>query len=87
MTDFELVTQPVKQTSMKIHLLNDAYQVVEQMSGKLISLGITVSADSAIRRVVSASMTIDDTKALGVNYFGAWMNKMVRIQYGIDDRT
>ena len=87
MTDFELVTQPVKQTSMKIQLLNDAYQVVEQMSGKLISLGITVSADSAIRRVVSASMTIDDTKALGVNYFGAWMNKMVRIQYGIDDRS
>ena len=86
-TDFELVTQPVKQTSMRIQLLDDAYNVVEQMSGKLLSLGMTVSADSAIRRVVNASMTIDDTEALGASYFGAWMNKMVRIQYGIEDRS
>lgn len=81
-TDFELVTQPVKQTSMKIQLLDDAYNVVEQMSGKLISLGMTVSADSAIRRVVNASMTIDDPRAMKTSYFGAWMNKMVRVQYG-----
>lgn len=85
MTDFELVINQNKTIFLRVSLLNDAYQEVRALEGEMLEMSFSVSSDSAIRRVANASLYVNDSSDLGKNYFGMWMDRMIRLQYGLWD--
>lgn len=85
MTDLELVLQPTKQVYMKLVLLDNTYWEVGQLEGELVELSLTVAANSDIRRVSSLTLHMGDTRQLDDDYLSVWVERMVRLHYGIYD--
>lgn len=90
MTDMELILQPTKEAYLKLSLVDNRYQEIDQLEGELIDLSLTISAESDIRRVASANLHFDllgaGTGDFITNYFGRWMQQMVWLYYGIYDK-
>lgn len=88
MTDIELITQNVHTLRMKLSLLDEAYQTVEELEGAVISLSPTISSNSDIRRTLSATLVMDDGNAGNVLVKKMWLDKMVEALFGmLDDST
>lgn len=85
MDDMELITQHSKLVYIKLSLINDAYWEIDQVQGEMVNISLTIDAESDIRRVSTITMHIADPRELASNYFGRWMDQMVRISYGIYD--
>lgn len=70
---------------MKLSLLDSSYWEVEQLQGELVELSLTVAADSDIRRVSSMTLHMGEPEKLNTDYLSVWVERMVRMYYGIYD--
>lgn len=85
MTDLDLVLQPSKQAYVKLTLLDTSYWEIGELQGELVEISLTVSANSDIRRVSSVTLHIRDAEQLEEGYLTSWVERMVRMYYGIYD--
>ena len=70
---------------MKLSLLDSSYWEIGQLQGELMELSLTVSANSDIRRVSSMTLHMGNAEEMDENYLSAWIERMVRMYYGIYD--
>jgi len=125
MTDFELITSPMKRMKLKLELVGsaqgrfptlrrhilwgeynetpwsdisqmswkemgyrekgNAFTVTKEMSADVLNMSMTISAESDVRRIIALSAHMDDPQYFEATFASAWLNKMIRIRFGLWD--
>lgn len=83
--DIELLQSHNKRISVKIILLDDNYQEIDSISGRVRSASYDISAESDIRRTCSLTMTVAQKTHLNEEFRKTWINRMVELYCGIYD--
>lgn len=85
---YSIVKQPYRELFCKVNLLNYQFQVVDEISGVVISDSWTISATSDIRRTGTLVITPDDSDAYKIQAGSKiFLDKYVQIYIGIKDNT
>lgn len=125
MTDFELITNPMKRLKLKLELVGsaqgrfpalrrhifwgeyqdmswgdiaeltwkqmgyrekgDSFTVTKEMSADVLTMKMSISAESDVRRIISLSAHMDDPQYFEATFASAWLNRLIRIQLGLWD--
>ena len=85
MTNWELVTSPVKRTRLRLSLLNEAQWTEQTLEGYIIDMSLSVSNNSDIRRTANVTLYLDNEGSSLMN--SLWLNKTVTMHLGIYDPT
>ncbi len=59
--DYNIMSQPYINKYMKLNILNFDLNVVDEISGNLVSCDVSVNADSDLRRSCSVSLIVVDS--------------------------
>lgn len=83
--DYDLLKSHNKRVSVKIILLDDNYQEVDSLSGRVTSASYNISAESDIRRTCTLTMMVPQKAQLDVDFRNTWIDRMVELHCGIYD--
>lgn len=81
--DLDLLRQHSKQIYIKLELLNQKGQTIDQMQGALLSGDVSIDSESASRRVANATFAVRDETYLVKETSKIWFDKFVRVMFGI----
>lgn len=76
--DIRLIFARSKQITVRLELLNDAYQVVEELQGKAIQFPVNISGNSDIRSTASLTLVVEDGEVAEGISKKIWLDNMVR---------
>lgn len=85
MTNWQLVTSPVKRTRLRLNLLNEAQWEEQSLEGYIIDMSLSVTSKSDIRRTSTVTLYIDEDGSTLMN--NLWLNKTVSMYLGIYDKS
>lgn len=82
--NYNVIKQSIRNTRIKINLLNYQFQVVDEISGNVIEGNLSIDANSDIRRCVDISIIVDDS-SFEIQAGGKiYLDKYIQIYTGID---
>ena len=85
---YSIVKQPYRDLYCKVNLLNYQFQIVDEISGVVISDSWTISATSDIRRTGTLVIAPDDDDAYRIQAGSKiFLDKYVQVYIGIKDNT
>lgn len=85
---YSIVKQPYRELFCKVNLLNYQFQVVDEISGVVISDSWTISATSDIRRTGTLVITPDDDEAYRIQAGSKiFLDKYLQVYIGIKDEV
>lgn len=84
--DIELLLSHNKQIRIEATLLDNNYQKVESLSGRVKSAPYSISSESDIRRTSSITLTVPKKDNLRLDLKNTWIDRMVDLECGIFDR-
>ena len=85
---YSIVKQPYRELFCRVNLLNYQFQVVDEISGVVISDSWTISATSDIRRTGTLVITPDDDEAYRIQAGSKiFLDKYVQVFIGIKDEV
>ena len=84
-TDYDLVQMKVRNTRIKVDVLNFNFQTVNSLEGYVIDGSISVDATSDIRRTCSLTLAIERSDKMISPGGELWLDKFIRIYEGIDN--
>lgn len=85
---YSIVKQPYRELYCKVNLLNYQFQVVDEISGVVLSDSWTISATSDIRRTGTLIINPDDEEAYKIQAGSKiFLDKYVQVYIGIKDET
>lgn len=85
---YSIVKQPSRDLYCKVNLLNYQFQIVDEISGVVISDSWTISATSDIRRTGTLVIVPDDSGAYKIQAGSKiFLDKYVQVYIGIKDNT
>lgn len=76
--DIRLIFARNKQIVVRLELLNNSYQVVEEMQGKAIQFPVNISGSSDIRATASLTLVVEDGEVAEGISKKIWLDNMVR---------
>ena len=76
--------QGIRNLHIKVYLLNSNMQIVNQLSGSVISGTTSIDANSDIRRTCNIEMVMEDA-TFDIEEGQIWLDKYVRIETGIEN--
>ncbi len=83
--DYNIMSQPYINKYMKLNILNFDMNVVDEISGNLISCDVSVNADSDLRRSCSVSLVVVDS-TFDVQVGGrVWIDKFIQPYVGYEN--
>lgn len=85
MTDMELVTQPAKRVRMKVEMCDKNLNLIDEIDGDMLSLSLNIDSASDIRRTITLSMHMDDMEYFENSFVTMWLNRAIKVKYGIWD--
>lgn len=74
-----------RKSLIRVDLLDSDFEVIEELSGHVISLSLTISATSDIRRVCNMQMHVENKADLSSTSQRIWYNNLIQIHHGIND--
>ena len=80
--DIELLFQKEKDVYVKIELLNNNFQTIDYMQGKLIDGSVTIDSNSDIRRQCNLTFTYKNKEHLVSEVNRIWFDKLIRANIG-----
>lgn len=83
--DLELLLSHNKKIRVEATLLDNNYQKLESMSGKIKSAPYNISSESDIRRTCSLTLTIPKKDRIRLDFKNTWIDRMVDLSCGIFD--
>jgi len=86
-SDIDILDQHTPELFIKLFLLNNKFQTIDELEGTLISGSITLDADSDIRRTASFNFYIEDMELYAEQYSKIWMDKFVDLRLGIKNQS
>lgn len=72
--DYNVIQQKIIKKYIRLDLLDFNYNVVNEISGDLTSLSVSVNADSDLRRSCSVSLVVRDSSYNLVSGGQIWLN-------------
>lgn len=82
---YDTTQQTIRNTYLKINLLNFDYLTVDSLEGNVISGNVQINADSDIRRTCDISLVVTDS-SFDVQAGGEiWIDKLIQIFVGVED--
>lgn len=81
--DIDLIYQNKLNLYIKIDLLNENFQIIENLQGELIDGNYVVDAESDIRRNIDLTLFVKDSSFLIGQDTKIWIDKYIRIKIGI----
>lgn len=84
-TDYDLVQMKVRNTRIKVDVLNFNFQTVNSLEGCVIDGSISVYATSDIRRTCNLTLAIERSDKMISPGGELWLDKFIRIYEGIDN--
>lgn len=83
---YSIVKQPTRDLHCKVNLLNYQFQIVDDISGVVVSDSWTISANSDIRRTGTLTIVPDDEQAYKIQAGSKiFLDKYVQVYIGIKD--
>lgn len=85
--NYNVIKQTIRNTSIKIDILNFDFQVVDSIEGTITSGNITIDANADVRRTCDITVVIKpDTFPLDVGG-QIWIDKYIQIYYGTEQNS
>lgn len=84
-TDYDLVQMKVRNTRIKVDVLNFNFQTVNSLEGYVIDGSISVDATSDIRRTCNLTLAIERSDKMISPGGELWLDKFIKIYEGIDN--
>ena len=84
--DLELLRSHNKHVRVKATLLDDNYNEVENITGRVKSAPYDIAGDSAIRRTCSLTLSVPKKDQINLDFERTWIKRMVRLSCGISNR-
>lgn len=81
--DIDVLMQSSREVFVKIQLLNDRYQVLDELQGDVIDGDVNIDAESNIRRTCNLELYVRDRSLFVGEKRKIWLDKTVRLYYGI----
>jgi len=81
---YDVCKQSNRNIRIKINILDSNYQILDEISGNVITGNVSIDANSDIRRTCSLSLSVTDDKFTIVSGGEIWFNRYVQIFVGID---
>ncbi len=82
---YDTTQQTIRNTYLKINLLNFDYLTVDSLEGNVISGNVQINADSDIRRTCDISLVVTDS-SFDVQAGGEiWIDKLIQIFVGVEN--
>jgi len=82
---YDTTQQTIRNTYLKINLLNFDYLTVDTLEGNVISGNVQINADSDIRRTCDISLVVTDS-SFDVQAGGEiWIDKLIQIFVGVEN--
>lgn len=72
--DYNVIQQKIIKKYIRLNLLDFNYNVVNEISGDLTNLSVSVNADSDLRRSCSVSLVVRDSSYNLVSGGQIWLN-------------
>ena len=82
-TDVFLLKSHNKQVRLKVTLLDDNYQEVTNLVGRIVKSSYGISNSSDIRRTANLTLTVDSPSYLEYDFEKTWIKRMVELSCGI----
>lgn len=82
---FDLTNSSIRNTSIKINILNYQFQTVNEISGNVISGNLTIDANADVRRTCNVSLAVTDSSFEVQPGGQIWLDKYIQIFTGIKD--
>ena len=82
--DYDISRQTIRNTKIKINLLNFYYQTVDSIEGNVVSGSISFDADADIRRTCTINMTVIDSTFNISPGNKIWLDKYIQIYIGVE---
>ena len=77
---YTVTKQRVKNRQIKINLLNYSYQIVDEITGNVVSGTINVDANNDQRRSCNITLVVDDKNEFEIKSGGKiWLDKYIQI--------
>ena len=76
--DYNIMSQPYINKYMKLNILNFDMNVVDEISGNLVSCDVSVNADSDLRRSCSVSLIVVDSSFDVGSGNRIWLDKFIQ---------
>lgn len=83
--DIDLMKSRNKSVLIKVTLLDEQYDEVENLSGRIKSISYDISAESDIRRTCSLTLLVSKDK-INSDFETVWINRMVELHCGVYSR-
>lgn len=85
--DINLMLSHNKRVRVKAILLDDNYQTIEELSGRVKANSYSVTSESDIRRTCTLTLVVDDKASINYNFELTWIKRMVELVCGIYDES
>ena len=83
--DYNIMSQPYINKYMKLNILNFDMNVVDEISGNLVSCDVSVNADSDLRRSCSVSLIVVDATLEVMESGRIWIDKFIQPLVGYEN--
>ena len=83
--DYNIMSQPYINKYMKLNILNFNMNVVDEISGNLVSCDVSVNADSDLRRSCSVSLIVVDATLEVTESGRIWIDKFIQPLVGYEN--
>ena len=84
-TDYNTAKQKIRNLWCKVNLLNENYQTVNSLEGRVIDGNINVDSNADIRRTANVTMVIEDASEEIKVGGEIWLDKFIQIYIGITE--
>lgn len=84
-TDYDLIQMKVRNSKIKIEVLNFNFQTVNSIEGRVTSGSISVDATADIRRTCSITMVVDRVDTMIAPGGELWIDKFIKVYQGVDN--
>ena len=84
--NYDTSLQDVRNLYIKVYLLNYQMQIVDELSGSIISGTVTIDANSDIRRTCNIEMVMEDNQ-FDIEQGKIWLDKYIKIYTGVEKFT
>lgn len=84
-TDYDLAQAKVRNTRIKIEVLNFKFQTISSLEGRATDGSISIDSTSDIRRTCNITLAIERTDNLISPAGELWLDKFIKIYVGVDN--
>lgn len=83
--DYNVIRQKIIKKYIRLDLLDFNYNIVDEISGNLTSLSVSVDADSDLRRSCNVSLAVTDSSFDLIPGGEIWLDKMIQPYVGYEN--